>query len=420
MNRLSAISLFAAVSLAFVASACSDSLVNTPTDSPSNSGAPFHAKLRSIPHGAQVIEDSYIVVLRDDVAGEPDGLARSVAGFGQRFPDMTIGSTFQSGVKGFSARIPEARLRALLEDPRIDFIEPDQVASVCSTATMQTLDWGTNYIGGDSSSTISGNRTGTVSGVEVFIVDTGIDPTHSDLNVVGGINYGNTARDSTAWFDEHGHGTHVAGIVGARDNSAWTVGVAPGIRLFSVRVFGSSGTGATSTIIRGLDWIQRQRALRPTTPMVVNMSLVCSASLALDRNVEALIDSGITVVVAAGNSSTLASNYSPARVADAITVAACSSTGTLATFSNYGSVVDLIAPGVSILSTRWQGGVVRKSGTSMATPHVAGAAALYLSRTGNGSKTPAEVAAALAASAPSWGRSLPTGTPNRMLRVRSF
>ena len=154
--------------------------------------------------------------------------------------------------------------------------------------------------------------------------------------------------------------------------------------------------------------------------MVVNMSLVCSASLALDRNVEALIDSGITVVVAAGNSSTLASNYSPARVADAITVAACSSTGTLATFSNYGSVVDLIAPGVSILSTRWQGGVVRKSGTSMATPHVAGAAALYLSRTGNGSKTPAEVAAALAASAPSWGRSLPTGTPNRMLRVRSF
>jgi aqualysin 1 len=227
-------------------------------------------------------------------------------------------------------------------------------------------------------------------------------------------------RDSTAWYDEHGHGTHVAGIIGARDNSAWTVGVAPGTRLFSVRVFDQNGSGSVTGILKGIDWIHRQRRMRPTTPMVVNMSLITGASLALDRAVKALIDSGITVVVAAGNSGTLASNFSPSRLPEAITVAASTTTGALASFSNYGSAVDVIAPGVNILSSKWQGGVIRKSGTSMATPHVTGAVALYLSHAGNGTKTPAQVTAAIMTSAQAWGISLPSGTPNRMLRVRPF
>ncbi|HVK37045.1 MAG TPA: S8 family peptidase [Candidatus Kapabacteria bacterium] len=415
MIRFSAISLFAAGTLALSISACTDSPLSAPSDNPVPTEG-THARLVAPAPGASTIEDSYIVVFRDDATlDRPGSLMKTAAGIEHQYPDIDIETTFQHSFKGFSARIPEARLRTLLNDPRIAYIEPDQVVNVCSTSTVQTLDWGTSYVGADSSSTVSGDNANAVTGVEVFVIDTGIDPDHDDLNVVGGINYGNQLKDSTHWYDEHGHGTHVAGILGARDNGAWTVGVAPGVPMYSVRVFGPMGSGSSTSVIKGMEWVRRQRLARPNTDMVANMSLICSASLSFDRSVKALVASGVTVVVAAGNSSTLASSYSPARVPEVLTIAASTSTGTLATFSNYGSAVDLIAPGVSILSSKMGGGVKLLSGTSMATPQVAGAAALYLSR--NGGSSPAQVASALIAGAPAWGVSLPTGTPNRMLRV---
>jgi aqualysin 1 len=378
------------------------------------------AKLASVDEQNPMI-GSYIVVLKHN-AKSPPGLEHAMGPY-RAMKDMTITDSFEM-IRGFAAKIPEARLRHLKEDPNVEFIEPVQIASICSTASYQTLDWGVSYVGGDSSSTKSNDHGGavTTNGVEVYVVDTGIDPTHPDLNVGGGANFAmvNYVIDSTAWQDEHSHGTHVAGIIGAKDNYAWTVGMAPGVKLFSVRVFDATGSGSSTGILRGLSWVLSQKLARPTVPMVVNMSLICGPSLGLDRAVQTLIDSGVVVVVAAGNSAALASNYSPSRAPMAITVAATTPTGSLATFSNYGSSVDILAPGTSILSARKGGGTMFKSGTSMACPHVTGAAALFLSKVGNSQKRQAEVTTALLSYALPWGKSLPSGTPNKVLRVKAF
>jgi aqualysin 1 len=421
MNRLSAISLFAAGSLALAISACSDAPM-TAADSSTSSDAYFGAgKLIAVPPGTEVIEDSYIVVFKKDaVAERQNGLSKAVAAYAQTFSDMKVEATFSNAFDGFSARIPEARLATLIADPRVEFIQPDIVVRACSTSTFQTLDWGVSYIGGDSSSTASGSGSGAVSGVEVYVLDSGIDPNHPDLNVAGGINYANVYVPQTNYSDDNGHGTHVAGIIGAKDDGAWTVGVAPGVALYAVKILTAQGYGSSTKICQGIDWVKARKAASPGTPMVANMSLCSVGNLAFDRAVKGMIDVGITVVVAAGNNSADAGTKSPARLREAITVGATSSTGALASFSNYGSVVDILAPGVTILSSQMGGGVRTLSGTSMASPMVAGAAALYLAQSGNSSKTPAEVATALTGSAAPWGSSLPTGTTNRIVRVTGY
>ena len=239
-----------------------------------------------------------------------------------------------------------------------------------------------NRIGANGSSQRSGDGVGTLAAktnINVFVVDTGISA-HPDLNIVSGINFTSTIR--TAWTDGNGHGTHVSGIIGALDNSFGIVGVAPGIRLWAVKVLSDNGSGSTSNIIAALDWILQKRNVLWAGIGIVNMSLGGGVNTALDNAVNKLLNNGIVVVVAAGNSSIDAANFSPARTPNAITVGATSPIplyNTLASFSNYGSLVDILAPGTSITSTYLANGYASLSGTSMAAPVVTGTVALMLS-----------------------------------------
>jgi subtilisin family serine protease len=370
-----------------------------------------HTLLRPVSEKSR-IPGSYIVVLKENFLKEKGLHAEDVAnemalehGFQPKF-------VYDAALKGFAADIPDERINELMSDPRIEYIEPDQEVHTCT----QTLDWGVSAIGGDSSSTVSGDGTGTVTGVRIYIIDTGIQTNHPDLNVVGGINY--SGGSSNNYGDGNGHGTHVAGIAAARDNSSYTVGVAPGAPLYAVRVLGSNGSGTTSGVIAGVNWVKQQKLNNPSVPMVANMSLGGGISSTLDQAVNNCISAGVVVCVAAGNSGADASNTSPARVAAAITVGAFGSNNVLASWSNYGSVVDINAPGVSILSTYRNTSTATLSGTSMATPHVTGAAALFLSS--HTSATPAQVRDSLVANAPAWITTNRANTTSAALRVISW
>ncbi|OSC53636.1 serine protease, partial [Streptomyces sp. 4F] len=226
-------------------------------------------------------------------------------------------------------------------------------------------------------------------GVTAYVIDTGVRITHSDFGGRASYGYDAIDNDNTAQ-DGHGHGTHVAGTVAG---SAY--GVAKQAKVVGVRVLDNSGSGTTAQVVAGIDWVARNAA----KPAVANMSLGGGADSALDAAVRNAIASGVTFVVAAGNESTNASTKSPARVTEAITVGATTSSDARASYSNYGSVLDLFAPGSSITSA-WNSGDSATntiSGTSMASPHVAGAAALHLAD--NPSATPAQVASALTSAA---------------------
>jgi subtilisin family serine protease len=279
------------------------------------------------------------------------------------------------------------------------------------TTDVQTLPTGVNRIDGELSSTVSGNGSGSVN-VDVAVIDTGVDLDHPDLNVVGGVNC-STGR---SFDDGNGHGSHVAGTIGARDDGNGVVGVAPGSRIWAVRVLNNKGSGRWSDIVCGIDWV----TARAGTIEVANMSLGgvgteptaggCSTGDALHDAVCRSVQSGVTYAVAAGNESDDARNHVPAAYDEVITVSALAdfdgSPGglgaatcradvddTLANFSNFGADVDIIAPGACIYST-WKGGQYNTiSGTSMAAPHVAGAAALY--KSSNPGASPAQVKTAL-------------------------
>jgi len=306
----------------------------------------------------------------DRAAAEPeawDYLDRRVVGAVQQLErghGFRADHVFGSAIRGFSARLNLRQMQALENNPLVAYLEPDEPMF----ASAQTLPWGINRIDADSSSTQAGNGSGTVSNVNVYIIDTGADAKHSDLNVVKHVNFaGGPNRDC------HGHGTHVAGTVAARDNSSDVVGVAPGAPITGVKVLGCGGSGTTSGVIKGVDWV----TANAVKPAIANMSLGGSASSSIDTAVKNSADSGVFYSVAAGNEGVDACTKSPARAGThngVMTVAATDSLDREASFSNYGSCVDIWAPGVSILSTRNGGGTTTMSGTSMASPHVAGAA----------------------------------------------
>jgi subtilisin family serine protease len=309
---------------------------------------------------------AYIVVLKDGT--DP----RQVADDHSRRFNAEVAQVYRAALNGYAGRIPAARLANLRADPRVSYVEADGTA----TASAQSLPWGIDRIDADVSSTLAGNGSGAVGTVNAYIIDSGIS-SHPDLNVVA---HGNWTGDGKN-YDCNGHGTHVAGTVGAKDDANHVVGAAPGVALIGLKVLTCDGSGSMSNIIAAVDWVTRYA----TKPAVVNMSLGGGALRSLDDAVRKSASNGYLYVVAAGNNGANACNYSPARAGAGtnngiVTVAATDSANKEPSWSNYGSCVDIWAPGVSVLSTYNNGGTAYMSGTSMASPHVAGAAGLYLSK----------------------------------------
>jgi subtilisin family serine protease len=331
--------------------------------------------------------DRYIVVLK------PGTNARAVANEHAAAHAAAIAFVYSHALSGYAATIPNARLAAVQADERVEYVEPDGEMSVAA----QTLPWGIDKIDADVSSTRAGDGSGAVSNVNVYILDTGVDATHQDLNVVGHVAFaGGPNRDC------HGHGTHVAGTVAAKDDANDVVGVAPGAPVTGVKVLGCNGSGSNSGVIAGIDWV----TANAVKPAVANMSLSGAASQAVDDAVRRSAASGVFYALAAGNEGTNACTRSPARAGGGtnnglMTLAATDSADREASFSNYGSCVDLWAPGVSVLSTRKGGGTATMSGTSMASPHGAGGGALYLST--HAGSSPTAVEGALRSAAQSTG-----------------
>jgi subtilisin family serine protease len=301
---------------------------------------------------------------------------------------------YEGCLKGFAASMDAATAEAIARNPRVESVEPDRVAHTCA----QTIPPGISRIAATTSSTLAGNGSGSVNGVDVYVIDTGIQSTHPDLHVMGGANF----NSGSSYQDGNGHGTHVSGTIGAIDNTSQVVGVAPGVDLYAVRVLSNSGSGSYSQILAGVNWVTNRKIASPSRPMCANMSLGgytgSSAYNSLDNGIANSINRGVVYCIAAGNSTANAVNYSPAHVTQAITVGAyAASTNAWASFSNYGSIVDILAPGVNVLSTWKSSGTNTISGTSMATPHVCGTVALYLST--HPTATPADVQNALVADA---------------------
>ena len=331
-----------------------------------------------------VIPGRYIVVLEEGVK-DPTAVGQEHA----RGPGAEVLRTYQHTIDGYAARLPERRLEEVRADGRVAYVEPDQT----TRSTAQTLPWGIDKIGADASSTKTGNGSGAVSGVNAYVIDSGIYK-HPDLRVVNHVNFAGDGKN----YDCYGHGTHVAGIVAAKDNARDVVGAAPGAPLTGVKVTGCGGSGTVSGAIDGIDWV----TANAKKPAIANISLGSGVSKALDDAVTKSAASGIFYSIAAGNEGADACDSSPARAGagtdnGVATVAATNKRDAEPSWSNYGSCVDIWAPGAGILSTKKGGGTTKMSGTSMAAPHVGGGAALYLSK--NTAASPAAVEGALTSGA---------------------
>lgn len=375
-------------------------------------GADLAAPSFSQSQAGEVIPGQYIVVFNDGVEDAP-GLARRLTaahGGSLRF-------TYENALKGFAAGLSEQAAAALTRNPNVAYVEQDQVMR--AIATQSTATWGLDRVDQRDlplNDSYTYNATG--SGVRAYIIDTGIRFSHEDF--AGRATTGFDAIDGGSADDCNGHGTHVAGTVGGT-----TYGVAKGVALIGVRVLDCNGSGTTSGVIAGVDWVTTQKDASPLTPMVANMSLGGGASDALDTSVRNSITSGVTYGLAAGNGDRIgrpvdACGGSPSRVTEGLTVGATDSTDVEASFSNYGTCVDILAPGVKITSAWYQSDTQLNtiSGTSMATPHVVGVAALYLEK--NSAASPSDVANALTTNASPnkiklHSASSSGGTPNLLL-----
>lgn len=293
---------------------------------------------------------------------------------------------YSAALNGFAGAVPAGRLRALLRDPQVAWVEQDQVVA----AFAQTRPTGVLRVNADLNATanIDDGFTGDVRvNADIAIIDTGIQLNHPDLYVVANKTF---VKGTKTGNDDNGHGTHVAGTAAALDNDIGVVGVAPGARLWAVKVLNRNGSGTISGVIAGVDYVTANAAAIE----VANMSLGGGNSTSLNAAIANSAAKGVVYAVAAGNSDADAANTSPANSPDVLCVSAivdtdgqCGGLGpdtsygaddTRASFSNYGSVVDIAAPGVNILSTYKGSAYATGSGTSMASPHVAGAVALYL------------------------------------------
>lgn len=316
------------------------------------------------------VRDSFIFVFTGDVpAAEVGGRANALArGNGGR-----VTRVYGTAIKGFAAKMPAvAAARLAAQNPSIDYYEPDAVAYAfgkpswaggggdTTACDAQQTPWGIARVGGPI----------TPPSGTAWVIDTGIELDHTDLNVDVARSANFVLRGKNTPDDGNGHGTHVAGTIAALDNACDVVGVAPGTTLVAVRVLNNSGSGSYAGVIAGVDYVAANGSLGD----VANMSLGGPKSQALNDAVERAAQTGMAFAVAAGNSSDDAAGYSPASAEhqNIFTVSAININDIFASFSNYGSVVDCAAPGVGVLSTAKGGGTTTYSGTSMAAPHVAG------------------------------------------------
>ncbi|MFC5287095.1 S8 family peptidase [Actinokineospora guangxiensis] len=347
------------------------------------------------------VAGSYIVVFKDAQA--------TASAVNSRAADLTkryggkVKHTYSATIRGFSISVGESAAKRLAADPAVAYVQQDGIATI--QETQQNPTWGLDRV---DQRTLPLSRSYTYandgSAVTAYILDTGINMRHADFEgrATSGRDFIDNDADAS---DCQGHGTHVAGTVGSK-----TWGVAKKVKLVSVRVLNCQGSGQYSQIISGIDWV----AQNARKPAVANLSLGGGADTSVDNAIKRLVASGVTAAVAAGNDNRDACNTSPARVPEAITVNSTDSSDNRSSFSNYGRCTDIFAPGTSITSTTQNGGSGSMSGTSMATPHVAGAVALYLHA--NPSASPSAVVNALVGNATSNAvRNPGTGSPNKLL-----
>ena len=314
--------------------------------------------------GGKAIEGQYIVTLK---AGENTDESIQTMMADETISPTSVGSKFSGAIKGFTGKLTKEQVDELRKNPDVQNIEQDRVITLADNTTptaqpAQTIPWGVARVGyGDG------------TGKTVYVIDSGVDPTHPDLNV-------DKTRSQcfitglTSYIDGYGHGTAVSGIIGAKNNTVGVVGVAANATIVALRVFDDYGRGATSSAIKAVNWV----IANGKAGDVVNMSLGGGVSSTLDNAVKQAAAKGILFAIASGNSGVDCINNSPARVdaSGVYTVSSMNQYGAFSAFSNYGSSVDLAAPGESILSTAKGGGYATGNGTSYAAPHVAGLLAL--------------------------------------------
>ncbi len=350
----------------------------------------------------------YIVVFRDNVT-DPEAVTEQLKGK----HGFAKGHVYNRVFKGFSAVIPAQALEGLRNNPNVAYIEPDLIM----TAFAQTVPTGIKRMAANTNTVVPVDGNPDLPDVDVAVVDTGVDKEHADLTVSGGVRFYNAGKTDGSYDDNNGHGSHVAGTIGAIDNSEGVVGVCPGARIWAVKVLDSSGSGYTSDIIAGLNWVRNRGDIE-----VINMSLGGTGTSTSYRTaVQNCVNAGIVVVVAAGNSKAdvygkdgkfgTSDDYIPASYPEAMTISALADTDGLpgglgsstsygaddswATFSNFsksvtatnpvnspGKAIDLILPGVNIYSCYMNANYATMSGTSMASPHAAGLVALYIVKNG--------------------------------------
>ncbi|KAH6641905.1 peptidase S8/S53 domain-containing protein [Chaetomium tenue] len=370
--------------------------IAAPTAEPIQKRAPIIAA-----RVGQVVPNKYLIKLREGTSD--DALEAAISKLGKSKADHVYRGKF----RGFAGKLDAALLDQIRLLPEVEYVEEDAIFSINAYVSQSGAPWGISRLSHKSAgSTTYVYDSSAGEGTCSYVIDTGIYTAHSDFG--GRATFAANFVD-TSNTDGNGHGTHVAGTIGST-----TYGVAKKTKLYAVKVLGSDGSGSTSGVVAGINFVATDAPKRSCPKGVVaNMSLGGGYSASINQAAAALVNAGVFLAVAAGNDNANSANYSPASEASVCTVGATDSSDRKASYSNYGSVVDIQAPGTNILST-WIGGRTNTiSGTSMASPHIAGLAAYLLAL--EGSKTPAALCNYIKTTALSGAISgLPSGTTDRL------